>query len=155
MYSRKLSTDLHNDVDLCRANMSGSQHWAAGSYEQAAEKSFTKTDFSTYCLEFDDTVRQGGFETLRILTQGKSGVLGLVSTRMAELEKTQQLGTHVGEAAAVVAKAQGGSEAEAMDCLALSPQCGFSSSSLVDGKEMIIERMWEKHVLARDAAVGI
>ena len=144
--------DLHMGTHLCRGNMSGSKHWVSGSYEKIADKLFNKTDFDTYYLEFDDTERQGGFDSLRFLPKAKNVVLGLVSTKKADLENTEELQAKVEEAAEVVAKAHGLTKDQALDCLALSPQCGFSSSSLAGGKDMTMELMWEKLVLVRDTA---
>ncbi|KAK4545228.1 hypothetical protein LTR36_003407 [Oleoguttula mirabilis] len=145
-------TDLRMGMHLCRGNMSGSTHWVSGSYEQIAEKLFTKTNYETYFLEFDDTERQGGFEPLRFLPKGKNVVLGLVSTKKADLEDVDVLKAKIAQAAEVVAKGQGVSKEEALDCLALSPQCGFSSSSLAGGKDMTMELMWSKLGLVRDTA---
>ena len=144
--------DLHMGTHLCRGNMAGSTHWVSGSYDHIAEKLFQQTDYETYYLEFDDTERQGGFEPLRHLPRGKNIVLGLVSTKRAELESMQGIRTGVSRAAKVIAEAQGVSQEEAMDCISLSPQCGFSSSSLAGGKDMTMERMFEKLTLVRDAA---
>lgn len=152
MFLHHLPKDLQTGVHLCRGNMSGSTHWVSGSYDQIAKKLFTETDYAKYYLEFDDAERQGGFEPLRFLPKGKSVVLGLVSTKRAELEKVEQIKNQVEQAAEVIANAQGVTRAEAMDCLAVSPQCGFSSSSLAGGKDMTMERMWEKLELVRDAA---
>lgn len=148
-------TDLQMGMHLCRGNMSGSTHWVTGSYEQIAEKLFTKTDYETYYLEFDDTERQGGFEPLRFLPKGKNVVLGLVSTKKAEMEEPEALKAKILEAAEVVAKGQGIEVNEAMDCLALSPQCGFSSSSLAGGKGMTMELMWSKLEVVRDTARSV
>lgn len=151
-FLRQRPKDLHMGMHLCRGNMSGSTHWVSGSYEQIAEKLFTNTDYSSYFLEFDDTERTGGFEPLRFLPEGKNVVLGLVSTKKAELEELNTLVTKIHEAADVIAKAQGVSKEEALDSLAISPQCGFSSSSLAGGKNMTMEGMWEKLCLVRDTA---
>ena len=144
--------DLHMGTHLCRGNMSGSTHWVSGSYDQIAEKLFNETDYETYYLEFDDTERQGGFEPLRYLPAGKNVVLGLVSTKRADLESMDSLISSVDQAADIVARAQKVDKKQAMDCLALSPQCGFSSSSLAGGKDMTIDRMLEKLCLVRDTA---
>jgi len=147
--------DLHIGVHLCRGNMSGSTHWVTGSYERIAEKLFQNTDYDTFYLEFDDVQGAGGFDPLRFLPKGKSVVLGLISTKKAELEDKSVAKDGVRQAARVIAKAQGVSEEEAMDSLALSPQCGFSSSSLAGGKDMTEQRMWEKLELVRDLAKEI
>ncbi|KAK8099038.1 5-methyltetrahydropteroyltriglutamate-homocysteine methyltransferase [Apiospora kogelbergensis] len=143
---------LHVGVHLCRGNMAGSTHWVTGSYEKIAYKLFRETDYETYLMEFDDRERSGGFEPLRFLPQGKNVVLGLVSTKKAALEDRAAVIAGTREAAAVVAEAQKVSLEQALDCLALSPQCGFSSSSLAGGLGMTMERMWEKLDLVKSIA---
>lgn len=152
---RKPGKDLHMGMHLCRGNMSGSTHWVSGSYDVIADKLFNKTDYDTYYLEFDDAERSGGFVPLRSLPKGKNVVLGLVSTKKAELEDAEVLKRRVLEAAEEVARGQGVNTTEALDSLALSPQCGFSSISLAGGKDMTMDRMWEKLVLVRDTAKQI
>jgi methionine synthase II (cobalamin-independent) len=144
--------DLHMGTHLCRGNMSGSTHWVSGSYDQIAEKLFNETDYETYYLEFDDTERQGGFEPLRHLPMGKNIVLGLVSTKRADLENMDSIVTGVDQAAGIVAKAQNVDKKQALQCLALSPQCGFSSISLGGGRDMDIDKMFAKLLLVRDTA---
>ncbi|KAK7974370.1 hypothetical protein PG989_016218 [Apiospora arundinis] len=144
--------DLHVGVHLCRGNMAGSTHWVSGSYEKIAYKLFRETDYETYLMEFDDRERSGGFEPLRFLPEGKNVVLGLVSTKKAALEDRDAVIAGIREAAEVVARAQKITLDEALDCLALSPQCGFSSSSLAGGVGMTMERMWEKLELVKSIA---
>ncbi|KAI5866333.1 UROD/MetE-like protein [Durotheca rogersii] len=143
---------LHVGMHLCRGNMSGSTHWVSGSYEKIAYKLFNETNYETYYLEFDDVSRAGGFEPLRFLLRGKNVVLGLVSTKTPALEEAGALRAQIAAAAAVVARAQGVPDAEALGCLALSPQCGFSSLSVAGGKGVTPQRMWEKLQLVRDVA---
>ncbi|KAL7622498.1 hypothetical protein AAE478_008005 [Parahypoxylon ruwenzoriense] len=142
--------NLHVGMHLCRGNMSGSTHWVSGSYERIAYKLFNETNYQTYYLEFDDVERVGGFEPLRFLPKGKNVVLGLVSTKKPELEDPDTIKEKISAAAAVIASAQGITQDEAMECLALSPQCGFSSVSVAGGKGMTMERMWQKLQLVRD-----
>ncbi|KAK8876999.1 5-methyltetrahydropteroyltriglutamate-homocysteine methyltransferase [Apiospora arundinis] len=144
--------DLHVGVHLCRGNMAGSTHWVSGSYEKIAYKLFRETDYETYLMEFDDRERSGGFEPLRFLPEGKNVVLGLVSTKKAALEDRDAVIAGIREAAEVVARAQKITLDEALGCLALSPQCGFSSSSLAGGVGMTMERMWEKLELVKSIA---
>lgn len=143
---------LHVGVHLCRGNMAGSTHWVSGSYEKIAYKLFNQTDYQTYYLEFDNFDRDGGFEPLRFLPKGKNVVLGLVSTKTADLEDREDLKKKIRAAASIIAEAQGVSVEEALDCLALSPQCGFSSSSLAGGIGMTRDKMWEKLELVKDVA---
>ncbi|KAI0200899.1 hypothetical protein F4808DRAFT_427102 [Astrocystis sublimbata] len=143
---------LRMGMHLCRGNMSGSVNWVEGSYEVIARKLFNETDYDTYYLEFDDMDRAGGFEPLRFLPRGKNVVLGLVSTKRAELEDAQTMKERVHMAAKVIADAQGVDINEALDCLAVSPQCGFSSSSLAGGKGMNEVIMWQKLRLVKEIA---
>ncbi|KAI1501142.1 hypothetical protein F5X99DRAFT_383483 [Biscogniauxia marginata] len=140
---------LHVGMHLCRGNMAGSTHWVSGSYERIAYKLFNETAYQTYYLEFDDLERAGGFEPLRFLPKGKNVVLGLVTSKKIELEDPETIKERIHAAAAVIAKSQKVSVEVALDCLALSPQCGFSSSSLAGGKDMTMERMWEKLLLVK------
>lgn len=151
-FLRSKPKDLHTGMHLCRGNMAGSTHWVSGSYESIAQKLFTATQYDTYYLEFDELDRTGGFESLRYLPQGKNVVLGLISTKKAELEDPKDLKARVFEAAEVTARAQGVSPAVALDCLAISPQCGFSSLSLAGGKDMTMDLMWAKLSLTREVA---
>ena len=144
--------DLHVGMHLCRGNMSGSTHWVSGSYEKIAYKLFNETDYQTYYLEFDDVGRDGGFEPLRFLPKGKNVVLGLVSTKTAELEDKSAAKAKLAAASKVIADAQQISPEEALDSLAVSPQCGFSSSSLAGGKGMTMDLMWAKLKLVKDIA---
>ncbi|KAI0845830.1 UROD/MetE-like protein [Daldinia vernicosa] len=154
-YNRILANkpaDLHAGMHLCRGNMSGSTHWVSGSYEKIAYKLFNETDYQTYYLEFDDVERAGGFEPLRFLPKGKNVVLGFISTKTPELEDPNIVKEKIYAAATIISGAQGISKDEAMECLAVSPQCGFSSSSLAGGLGMTMEIMWEKLQFVRDIA---
>ncbi|KAI0431567.1 hypothetical protein F5Y09DRAFT_187203 [Xylaria sp. FL1042] len=144
--------DLHMGMHLCRGNMAGSVHWVEGSYEVIAKKLFNETNYETYYLEFDDVERAGGFEPLRFLPRGKNVVLGLISTKKAELEDPEVVKGRIQMAAKVIADAQGVTVSEALDCLAVSPQCGFSSSSLAGGKGMTEDIMWQKLELVKKIA---
>jgi 5-methyltetrahydropteroyltriglutamate--homocysteine methyltransferase len=68
-------------------------------------------------LEYDDA-RAGSFEPLRDVPNDKFVVLGLVSTKKADLESSELLTRRIGEASRYIAKER----------LGLSPQCGFASS---------------------------
>ncbi len=109
-------------IHLCRGNFRSS--WVAeGGYEPVAEVLFGELDVDGYFLEYDDA-RSGGFEPLRFVSDGKTVVLGLVSTKVPTLESKDELKRRVDEAAAYVP----------IERLALSPQCGFSST--VEGNEV-------------------
>ena len=72
-------------IHLCRGN--NRSHWyAQGGYDAVAERLFNELDVDRFLLEYDDA-RSGSFEPLRFVPKGKVVVLGLVSSKRAELEK--------------------------------------------------------------------
>lgn len=103
-------------IHLCRGNFKST--WAAqGGYEPVAEALLKMMNVDAYFLEFDDE-RSGDFRPLRFLPKGKRVVLGLVTTKSGQLESKDVLRRRIDEAARHVPIEQ----------LALSPQCGFSST---------------------------
>jgi 5-methyltetrahydropteroyltriglutamate--homocysteine methyltransferase len=103
-------------MHLCRGNYLG--HWqAAGGYDVVAEKLFRGAAIDFFFLEYDSE-RAGGFAPLKALPEHKVVVLGLVSTKVAELEPEAFLRQRIDECARYVDRER----------LAISPQCGFSSS---------------------------
>src|SRR5436190_1238098 len=103
-------------MHLCRGNFK-STHAAAGNYEPVAEALLTEMNLDAYFLEYDDD-RSGDFRPLRFLPKDKMVVLGLVTTKFGELESKETLKRRIGDASKYVPLEQ----------LALSPQCGFSST---------------------------
>jgi 5-methyltetrahydropteroyltriglutamate--homocysteine methyltransferase len=77
---------------------------------------FNELNHDRFLLEYD-TPRAGSFEPLRFVPRGKTVVLGLVSTKVPQLESVDDLKRRIEEASRYVALQQ----------LALSPQCGFAS----------------------------
>jgi 5-methyltetrahydropteroyltriglutamate--homocysteine methyltransferase len=103
-------------VHLCRGNFRSA--WVAeGGYEPVAEVLFNELAVDGYFLEYDDA-RSGGFAPLRHVPRGKVVVLGLVTTKLGELESKDGLKRRIDEAAKILPLEQ----------LCLSPQCGFSST---------------------------
>jgi 5-methyltetrahydropteroyltriglutamate--homocysteine methyltransferase len=103
-------------VHLCRGNFKSA--WVAeGGYEPVAEVLFNELGVDGYFLEYDDA-RSGDFAPLRHVPKGKIVVLGLVTTKLDKLETKDYLKRKIDEAAKLVPLEQ----------LALSPQCGFSST---------------------------
>jgi methionine synthase II (cobalamin-independent) len=143
--------DMHIGIHLCRGNFTGSVHFAEGSYEWIAKRLFTM-NYDTFYLEYD-TSRAGTLEPMRNLPVGKNLVLGLVSTKCAELEDMGDLEQRVHEAAGVIARGQSRDKADVLaDTLAVSPQCGFSSVSSGGATDMTEDRMWEKLLLVKRLA---
>ncbi|HEV3159081.1 MAG TPA: 5-methyltetrahydropteroyltriglutamate--homocysteine S-methyltransferase [Xanthobacteraceae bacterium] len=132
---------MHIGMHLCRGNRGG--HWhAEGSYEEVAERLFNALAIQFYFLEYD-TPRAGSFTPLRFVPRHKSVVLGLVSTKVPELEDKTALKGRLDEATKFVA----------LERLAVSPQCGFAS--LDTGNPVTIEAQSRKLELVCDLARDI
>jgi 5-methyltetrahydropteroyltriglutamate--homocysteine methyltransferase len=102
-------------IHLCRGNQRSMWH-REGSYDAIAERLFTELPHHRFLLEYDSP-RAGSFAPLRFLPKGKIAVLGLVSTKVPELESVDALKRRIDEAANAIPLEQ----------LAVSPQCGFAS----------------------------
>lgn len=109
--------DVTVGMHICRGN-NRSAYMASGSYEPAAERLFSEVPVDRFLLEFD-TERAGGFEPLRFVPPGTVVVLGLVTSKSPVLESLDDLKRRVDEASRYVDG----------DNLAISPQCGFASTS--------------------------
>lgn len=115
---------------LCRGNFRSS--WAAsGGYDFVAEALFNDLNVDGFFLEFDDE-RSGTFEPLRFVPPGKMVVLGLVTTKSGTLEDPDDLKRRIDAAAKYVP----------IDQLALSGQCGFSST--VEGNTLTYDQQVAK-----------
>jgi methionine synthase II (cobalamin-independent) len=109
--------DMLLAMHLCRGNFK-STFAASGDYEPVAEALLSEMDIDAYFLEYDDA-RSGDFRPLRFLQKGKTAVLGLITTKVGQLEDRDALKRRIDEAARFAPLEQ----------LALSPQCGFASSA--------------------------
>ena len=125
-------------IHLCRGN-NRSQWYAEGGYDVIAEKLFGRLDVDVFLLEYESE-RAGTFEPLRFVPRGKTVVLGLVSSKLAELESADQLARRIDEASKYVP----------LEDLALSPQCGFAST--MEGNLLTEEQQWQKLKLVVDTA---
>lgn len=125
-------------VHLCRGNFK-STHAASGNYEPVAEALLSEMKVDTYFLEYDDE-RSGDFRPLRYLPKGKLVVLGLVTTKFGQMESKDDLKRRIDEASKYVPLEQ----------LALSPQCGFSST--VHGNNIAVEDQRNKLRLVIETA---
>jgi 5-methyltetrahydropteroyltriglutamate--homocysteine methyltransferase len=125
-------------MHLCRGNFKST--WAAqGNYEPVAEALLAEMDLDAYFMEYDDD-RSGDFRPLRFLKPGKTVVLGLVTTKFGELETKEGLRRRIQEAA----------RHAPLEQLALSPQCGFSST--VHGNQIAVEDQRRKLALVVETA---
>jgi 5-methyltetrahydropteroyltriglutamate--homocysteine methyltransferase len=128
-------------IHLCRGNFRSS--WAAeGGYEPVARVLFNELQVDGYFLEYDDA-RSGDFAPLRHVPQGKKVVLGLVTTKLNQLETIDELKRRIDEAARFMPLEQ----------LCLSPQCGFSST--VHGNDVAVEMQTRKLQLVVDTARAV
>ncbi|MCC6377455.1 MAG: 5-methyltetrahydropteroyltriglutamate--homocysteine S-methyltransferase [Burkholderiales bacterium] len=132
-------------VHLCRGNFKSA--WAAeGGYEPVAEVLFNELAVDGYFLEYDDA-RSGDFAPLRHVPAGKTVVLGLVSTKLDRMETKDDLKRRIDLAAKVMP----------LDQMAISPQCGFSST--VHGNDIAVATQAAKLKLcvetARDVWGGV
>jgi 5-methyltetrahydropteroyltriglutamate--homocysteine methyltransferase len=133
--------DMVVTTHLCRGN--NQSMWAAeGGYDFVAEALFGDLAVNGYFLEFDDE-RSGTFEPLRHVPDGKLVVLGLVTTKRAQLEDADLLKRRIEEAARYVD----------IDQLCLSGQCGFSSTE--EGNRLTIDEERRKLELIVSVAADV
>jgi 5-methyltetrahydropteroyltriglutamate--homocysteine methyltransferase len=125
-------------IHLCRGN-SRSRWYAEGGYDPIAEKLFNLLNVQLFLLEYESD-RAGTFEPLRFVPRDKGIVLGLISTKLPELEAQDSLLRRIDEASRYVP----------LDNLALSPQCGFASS--LEGNLLTEDEQWQKLQLVTDTA---
>ncbi len=102
-------------LHICRGN-NQSRFYAEGDYEPIS-RIFSKSHFERFLLEYDDQ-RSGGFAPLRHIPEDRVVVLGLVTTKKAQLESPEELKARIKEANQYIS----------LERLALSPQCGFAST---------------------------
>src|SRR5262245_16278671 len=125
-------------IHLCRGN-NRSQWYAEGGYDAIAEKLFGQLNVDTFLLEYESE-RAGTFEPLRFVPRGKTVVLGLVSSKLSEMESQDHLAKRIDEASKYVP----------LENLALSPQCGFAST--MEGNLLTEDQQWQKLKLVVDTA---
>jgi 5-methyltetrahydropteroyltriglutamate--homocysteine methyltransferase len=128
-------------IHLCRGNVRSMWH-REGAYDAIAERLFNTLKHERFLLEYD-TERAGGFEPLRFVPKDKIVVLGLVSSKVPALESAGELERRIDEAARYLPLEQ----------LALSPQCGFSSS--IVGNLLSEDDQWRKFDLIRQVAAEV
>ena len=125
-------------IHLCRGN-NRSQWYAEGGYDAIAEKLFGQLNVDSFLLEYESE-RAGTFEPLRFVPRGKTVVLGLISSKVPEMESSDRLARRIDEASKYVP----------MENLAISPQCGFAST--MEGNLLSEEQQWQKLKLVVDTA---
>jgi methionine synthase II (cobalamin-independent) len=130
--------ELHLAMHLCRGN-NQSGWFGEGGYDPIADVLFNKINVDSYFLEYE-TVRAGSFEPLRLVPKNKTVVLGLVSSKLPQLESKDLLKRRIDEAAKYIG----------LDQLSLSPQCGFASS--MEGNRLTEDEQFAKLQLVVEVA---
>ncbi|MQA85668.1 MAG: 5-methyltetrahydropteroyltriglutamate--homocysteine S-methyltransferase [Streptosporangiales bacterium] len=123
--------DVTFGLHLCRGNHRSS--WLFdGSIEPVAERFFNELPYDVFLIEWEDTTREGDFSPLRYMPKGPVVVVGLVSTKRAQLESEDE----------VLARMEEASRFLDLDQLAVSPQCGFAST--MEGNLLDEDTQWRK-----------
>jgi 5-methyltetrahydropteroyltriglutamate--homocysteine methyltransferase len=103
-------------LHVCRGNNKG-YYVGEGGYEPIAQQVFKRVgNFASLLLEYDDW-RSGSFAPLRGIPTDKAVVLGLISTKRADLEPIEAIMKRIEEASRYFPREQ----------LGLSTQCGFGT----------------------------
>lgn len=123
---------------LCRGNQ-GSRWLVEGGYDLIAKPIFQSIAAQRLLLEYDDA-RSGSFEPLRDVPDDKIVVLGLVTTKSGRPETVDELAGRIEEARQYIP----------LDRLALSPQCGFSTS-IVGNNISIDDQQRKLNTIAKTA----
>jgi 5-methyltetrahydropteroyltriglutamate--homocysteine methyltransferase len=129
--------DVTTAVHLCRGNFR-SRWLAEGSLEPVAERCFGELPADVFLVEWDDVSRQGDYSSIRFVPKGRTMVMGLISSKTAELESEDEVLSRMEEASRYLDT----------DQLAISCQCGFASgvipSAGVEGNETGEDMQWRK-----------
>lgn len=125
-------------IHLCRGN-NRSQWYAEGGYDPIAEKLFAELNVDLFLLEYESE-RAGTFEPLRFVPRDKAVVLGLISSKLPQIEPDDLILRRIEEARRYVP----------LERLALSPQCGFASA--FEGNLLTEDDQWRKLQLVVDTA---
>ncbi|MFB9770384.1 5-methyltetrahydropteroyltriglutamate--homocysteine S-methyltransferase [Lactiplantibacillus modestisalitolerans] len=133
-----LPADLTINTHICRGNYHST--WAsAGGYDSVADPLFNHENVHAYYLEYDSD-RAGGFEPLKLVSDDKLVVLGLITSKTGELEDRATIINRIHEAAQYVP----------LDRLCLSTQCGFASTE--EGNVLTPAQQWAKIALVKSIA---
>jgi 5-methyltetrahydropteroyltriglutamate--homocysteine methyltransferase len=136
-------------LHICRGNPRGidpatgkimPQWHREGHYDRIAERLFGSLKHHRLLLEYDSE-RAGDFTPLRFVPKDKVAVLGLVTTKSAELEAKDALKRRIEDATRYLPLEQ----------LALSPQCGFNSGG-DRGHQLSEAEQWRKFARIRETA---
>ncbi|EED83961.1 predicted protein [Postia placenta Mad-698-R] len=144
--------DLTLSLHTCRGNYKGI-HFSEGGFDRIAVKFFNDLNINCYYLEYDSE-RAGSLEPLQYLPLHKTVVLGLVTSKSAQMENLGDIRERVEKA--VDSISQGNpkrSREDALNQVCISPQCGFAS--VFEGKPLSEEDERRKLGLVVEAAKQI
>lgn len=134
-------SDMVIATHVCRGNFH-STYANEGAYDPIAPYLFAQENVDAFYLEYDD-VRSGGFEPLKYIPKEKKVVLGLITTKSAELEDKNRIIRRIHDAAQYVP----------LENLCLSPQCGFASTE--EGNKLTEQQQWDKLALVKEIAESV
>ncbi|KZF19631.1 UROD/MetE-like protein [Xylona heveae TC161] len=145
----KRPADMHVGVHICRGNFIGGRHFSEGGYDRVAKKLFQTMNVDTFYLEYD-TPRAGGFEPLAALPKDKNVILGVISSKLPQLEDPEKMKERVWQAADIIAEGNSETRSKALGRMGVSPQSGFASIAL--GNDIDKEAMIKKLKSVREVA---
>lgn len=135
-----LPDDLKVSTHICRGNFK-STYLFEGGYQPIA-KYLGQLNYDGFFLEYDDA-RSGDFKPLTDIWNGRENVeivLGLLTSKSADLENEND----------VIARIDDAKQYVPVENLALSTQCGFSSTE--EGNILTIPDQWQKLALVKKIA---
>lgn len=128
-------------IHICRGN-DRSHFTGTEPYDDIAAAIFPHVAAQRLLLEYDDE-RSGGFEPMRWARDDQTVVLGLVTTKRSEVERSDELKQRIDEASRYVPHER----------LALSTQCGFGSNA--EGNDITWDAQRRKLELVVDVATDV
>ena len=124
--------DVTVGLHVCRGNYR-SRWLCEGSLEPVAERMFGELErYDVFLVEWDDTRRDGTYESIRFVRPGATMVMGVISSKTPGIEPTEDILRRMEAAAMYLPYEQ----------LAVSAQCGFAS--VMEGNEVDEDVQWRK-----------
>ena len=125
--------DLVINTHVCRGNFA-SKWISQGGYQNVEDELLAGENVDAYYLEYD-TDRAGDFKPLAKVGKDKKVVLGLITSKFADLEDKEE----------VIARIKEASQYIPLENIYLSTQCGFASTE--EGNVITEEDQWKKIAL--------
>ena len=125
--------DLVINTHVCRGNFA-SKWISQGGYQNVEDELLAGENVDAYYLEYD-TDRAGDFKPLAKVGKDKKVVLGLITSKLADLEDKEE----------VIARIKEASQYIPLENIYLSTQCGFASTE--EGNVITEEDQWKKIAL--------